>query len=107
MFLPTVYGAAGQLHPWVAAAMVLVLRTLLPCLCTLVSLALLPGVEPVVPLGDFYPYGQDMGDSKTAAQDDGGSNLVHISVAFPFFGDRHSGLYVSTEQCVCVCMCLQ
>lgn len=87
--------------------MVLVLRALLPCFCTLLSLDLLPGVEPAVPLEDFYPFGQDKGDSQTIAQDDGGSGLVEISVAFPFFGDRHTGLYVSTGQCVllmCVCV---
>lgn len=95
--------------------MVLVLQALLPCFCTLLSLELLPGVEPAVPLEDFYPFGQDAGDSQTIAQDDGGSRLVKISVAFPFFGDRHTGLYVSTEHfvitvclcllmCVCVCM---
>lgn len=86
--------------------MVLVLRALLPCLCTLLSLDLLPGVEPAVPLEDFYPFGQDKGDSQTIAQDDGGSGLVEISVAFPFFGDRHTGLYVSTEQCVFTNVCV-
>ncbi len=124
VLLPPLYGACCQLHPWVAEAMVLVLRALLPCFCTLLSLDLLPGVEPAVPLEDFYPFGQDKGDSQTNAQDDGGSRLVKISVAFPFFGDRHTGLYVSTEQhvftdvcvcmslyasicvCVCVCVCL-
>uniref|UniRef100_A0A3B4VL62 Sushi, nidogen and EGF-like domain-containing protein 1 n=1 Tax=Seriola dumerili TaxID=41447 RepID=A0A3B4VL62_SERDU len=77
--------------------MVLVLRALLPCLCTLLSLDLLPGVEPAVPLEDFYPFGQDKGDTQTIAQDDGGSGLVEISVAFPFFGDRHTGLYVNNN----------
>ncbi|KAE8294410.1 Sushi, nidogen and EGF-like domain-containing protein 1 [Larimichthys crocea] len=77
--------------------MVLVLRALLPCFCTLLSLDLLPGVEPAVPLEDFYPFGQDKGDSQTIAQDDGGSRLVEISVAFPFFGDRHTGLYVNNN----------
>ncbi|KAI9542520.1 hypothetical protein NQZ68_019202 [Dissostichus eleginoides] len=86
--------ACCQLHPWVAEAMVLVLQALLPCFCTLLSLELLPGVEPAVPLEDFYPFGQDVGDSQTIAQDDGGSRLVKISVAFPFFGDRHTGLYI-------------
>lgn len=75
----------------------LVLRALLPCFCTLLSLDLLPGVEPAVPLKDFYPFGQDKGDSQTIAQDDGGSGLVEISVAFPFFGDRHTGLYVNNN----------
>ncbi|XP_047442765.1 sushi, nidogen and EGF-like domain-containing protein 1 isoform X2 [Mugil cephalus] len=77
--------------------MVLVLRALLPCLCTLLSLNLLPWVEPAVPLEDFYPFGQDKGDSQTVAQDDGGSGFLEISVAFPFFGDRHTGLYVNNN----------
>uniref|UniRef100_A0AAZ3QN63 Sushi, nidogen and EGF-like domains 1 n=1 Tax=Oncorhynchus tshawytscha TaxID=74940 RepID=A0AAZ3QN63_ONCTS len=78
----------------------LVPGALLPCLCTLLclNLLLLPGtVEPGVPLEDFYPFGQDSGDSQTISQDDGGSGLVEISVAFPFFGDRHSGLYVNNN----------
>lgn len=78
--------------------MVVVLRALLPCCCTLLCLDLLPGVLPAVPLHDFYPFGQEQGDSQTVAQDDGGSGLVDISVAFPFFGDRHTGLYVSAER---------
>lgn len=98
--LPLLRCACCQLHPWVAEAMVLVLEALLPCFCTLFFLTLLPGVEPAVPLEDFYPFGRDKGDSQTIAQDDGGSGLLEISVAFPFFGDRHTGLYVSTEECV-------
>ncbi|XP_029904625.1 sushi, nidogen and EGF-like domain-containing protein 1 [Myripristis murdjan] len=77
--------------------MVLVLRALLPCFCTLLSLDLLPRVELAVPLEDFYPFGQDEGDLLTNSQDDGGSGLVEISVAFPFFGDRHTGLYVNNN----------
>ncbi|KAM8874516.1 sushi, nidogen and EGF-like domain-containing protein 1 isoform 2-T2 [Spinachia spinachia] len=77
--------------------MVLVLLSLLPCFCTLLSLNLLPGGESAVPLEDFYPFGLDMGDSETIAQDDGGSRLVEISVAFPFFGDKHPGLYVNNN----------
>ncbi|XP_029988085.1 sushi, nidogen and EGF-like domain-containing protein 1 isoform X2 [Sphaeramia orbicularis] len=96
------HGACCQLHPWVAEAMVLVLRALLPscffsCFTLLLSVDLLPGVEPAVPLEDFYPFGQDKGDSQTISQDDGGSGLVEISVAFPFFGDRHTGLYVNNN----------
>lgn len=68
---------------------------LLPLLCALLSLDLPAAVEPAVPLEDFYPFGQDEGDSQTIKQDDGGSGLVEISVAYPFFGDRHTGLYVS------------
>lgn len=60
-------------------------------------LILLHGVEAAVPLEDFYPFGLDEGDSQTIEQDDGGSGLIEISVAFPFFGERHTGLYVSTD----------
>uniref|UniRef100_A0A3P9PLS5 Sushi, nidogen and EGF like domains 1 n=1 Tax=Poecilia reticulata TaxID=8081 RepID=A0A3P9PLS5_POERE len=72
--------------------LLLVLQALLPCFCTL-----LPGVEPAVSLEDFYPFGPDQGDAQTTAQDDGGSGFREISVAFPFFGDRHSGLYVNNN----------
>uniref|UniRef100_A0A3B4AQ58 Sushi, nidogen and EGF-like domain-containing protein 1 n=1 Tax=Periophthalmus magnuspinnatus TaxID=409849 RepID=A0A3B4AQ58_9GOBI len=75
----------------------MVLVVLLPCLCTLLSLLTPPGVLSAVPLEDFYPFGPDRGDSQTVAQDDGGSRLVEISVAFPFFGDRHTGLYVNNN----------
>ncbi|CAG5861826.1 unnamed protein product [Menidia menidia] len=77
--------------------MVLGLRALLSCFCTLISLNLLPRVELAVPLEDFYPFGQEKGDTLTIAQDDGGSGLQKISVAFPFFGDRHTGLYVNNN----------
>lgn len=60
-------------------------------------LILLHGVEAAVPLEDFYPFGLDEGDSQTIEQDDGGSGLIEISVAFPFFGEWHTGLYVSTD----------
>ncbi|XP_024857944.1 sushi, nidogen and EGF-like domain-containing protein 1 isoform X2 [Kryptolebias marmoratus] len=70
----------------------LVLQALLSCLCTL-----LPMVDSAVPLEDFYPFGEDRGDSQTISQDDGGSGLQEISVAFPFFGDRHTGLYVNNN----------
>lgn len=64
-------------------------------LSTCMLVILLHGVEPAVPLEEFYPFGLDEGDSQTIEQDDGGSGLVAISVAFPFFGERHNGLYVS------------
>lgn len=60
-------------------------------------LILLHCVELAVPLEEFYPFGLDEGDSQTIEQDDGGSGLVAISVAFPFFGERHTGLYVSID----------
>ncbi|MBN3286704.1 SNED1 protein, partial [Polyodon spathula] len=60
-------------------------------------LELLALVEGTVPLEDFYPFGVEHGDSSTGKQDDGGSGLLEISVSFPFFGDRHSGLYVNNN----------
>lgn len=72
----------------------MVLRVLLRCLCALLCLDL---VQSAVPLEDFYPFGLENGDSQTVTQDDGGSRLVEISVAFPFFGDRHMGLYVNNN----------
>lgn len=60
-------------------------------------LILLHGKEAAVPLEEFYPFGLGEGDSQTIEQDDGGSGLIAISVAFPFFGERHIGLYVSTD----------
>uniref|UniRef100_A0A9J7ZNY4 Sushi, nidogen and EGF-like domains 1 n=1 Tax=Cyprinus carpio carpio TaxID=630221 RepID=A0A9J7ZNY4_CYPCA len=71
------------------------LRRLVLSMCML--LILLHGVEPAVPLQDFYPFGLDEGDSQTIEQDDGGSGLLAISVAFPFFGERHMGLYVNNN----------
>ncbi|MGH0171679.1 UNVERIFIED_CONTAM: hypothetical protein FKN15_007094 [Acipenser sinensis] len=78
------------------------LGVVLPCLWTLISLELLALVEGTVPLEDFYPFGVEHGDSSTGKQDDGGSGLLEISVNFPFFGDRHSGLYVNTFQGVLI-----
>ncbi|KAK1796779.1 hypothetical protein P4O66_009793, partial [Electrophorus voltai] len=70
---------------------------LMPSLCALLWLRLPGRVDPAVPLEDFYPFGQECGDSQTDRLDDGGSGLVGISVAFPFFGDRHTGLYVNNN----------
>uniref|UniRef100_A0AAY4ES26 Sushi, nidogen and EGF-like domain-containing protein 1 n=1 Tax=Denticeps clupeoides TaxID=299321 RepID=A0AAY4ES26_9TELE len=73
-------------------------RALTSCLLSLLCLDLLArGAEAAVPLGDFYPFGPEEGDSQTPAQDDGGSGLMETSVAFPFFGDRHAGLYVNNN----------
>ncbi|GCB74238.1 hypothetical protein scyTo_0003326 [Scyliorhinus torazame] len=59
-----------------------------------VVLGLLEETGGSVPLSDFYPFGLEQGDTVNAKVDDGGSGLVEISLAFPFFGERHSGLYV-------------
>ncbi|XP_055502008.1 sushi, nidogen and EGF-like domain-containing protein 1 [Leucoraja erinacea] len=60
-------------------------------------LALLGGICCSVPLGDFYPFGLENGDSVNGKVDDGGSGLLEISHSFPFFGERHSGLYVNNN----------
>ncbi|CAL8392802.1 unnamed protein product [Boreogadus saida] len=65
----------------------------------LVAGALLPGAGGVVALEDMYPFGPEQGDTRTSAQDDGGSGLVEISLGFPFFGDKHNGLYVAAQIC--------
>lgn len=70
---------------------------LLLLLRALLCMDMLPEVNPAVPLEGFYPFGPEAGDSQTITQDDGGSGLQEISVAFPFFGERHTGLYVSTQ----------
>uniref|UniRef100_A0A8C7YEY0 Sushi, nidogen and EGF-like domain-containing protein 1 n=1 Tax=Oryzias sinensis TaxID=183150 RepID=A0A8C7YEY0_9TELE len=77
--------------------MVLLLRALLSCCCALLCLNTPPQVESAVPLEGFYPFGPEAGDSQTITQDDGGSGLQEISVAFPFFGERHTGLYVNNN----------
>lgn len=64
-------------------------------------------VHGLVPLSDFYPFGREEGDSVTRRQDDGGSGLLPISRAFTFFGDKHSGLYVSILQNITVYCHLQ
>ena len=48
-----------------------------------------------VPMADFYPFGDGVGDSKLQRNDDGSSGEVHISVQFPFFGNYYDSLYVS------------
>ncbi|XP_041037440.1 sushi, nidogen and EGF-like domain-containing protein 1 [Carcharodon carcharias] len=62
-----------------------------------VVLGLLKEIAGLVPLSDFYPFGLEHGDTVNAKVDDGGSGLVEISLSFPFFGERHSGLYVNNN----------
>ncbi|XP_067897946.1 sushi, nidogen and EGF-like domain-containing protein 1 isoform X4 [Heterodontus francisci] len=62
-----------------------------------VVLGLLEEIAGLVPLSDFYPFGLEHGDSVNAKVDDGGSGLLEISLSFPFFGERHSGLYVNNN----------
>nr|XP_058155717.1 sushi, nidogen and EGF-like domain-containing protein 1 isoform X4 [Dasypus novemcinctus]XP_058155718.1 sushi, nidogen and EGF-like domain-containing protein 1 isoform X4 [Dasypus novemcinctus] len=55
------------------------------------------GARGAVALADFYPFGTERGDAATPKQDDGGSGLRPLSVPFPFFGAKHSGLYVNNN----------
>ncbi|XP_037706510.1 sushi, nidogen and EGF-like domain-containing protein 1 isoform X5 [Choloepus didactylus] len=55
------------------------------------------GARGAVALADFYPFGPERGDAVTPKQDDGGSGLRPLSVPFPFFGAKHSGLYVNNN----------
>ncbi|XP_037588132.1 sushi, nidogen and EGF-like domain-containing protein 1 isoform X7 [Cebus imitator] len=55
------------------------------------------GVRGAVALADFYPFGAERGDAVTPKQDDGGSGLRPLSGPFPFFGARHSGLFVNNN----------
>ncbi|KAM6178478.1 LOW QUALITY PROTEIN: sushi, nidogen and EGF-like domain-containing protein 1 [Rhynchocyon petersi] len=55
------------------------------------------GARGAVALADFYPFGAERGDAVTPKQDDGGSGLRPLSAPFPFFGARHSGLYVNNN----------
>lgn len=48
-----------------------------------------------VPLGEFYPYGVDQGDSVVPRDDDNSSGEIRISVLFPYFDRNHDSLYVS------------
>lgn len=48
-----------------------------------------------IPLGMFYPYGSSNGDSRLSKSDDGSSNEVYISTAFPFFNHSERLRFVS------------
>lgn len=50
-----------------------------------------------VPLAEFYPFGDAVGDSKLSPNDDGSSGQIAISIQFPFFDNNHDSLYVSFE----------
>lgn len=51
------------------------------------------GAVPVIE--HFYPFDIYGLDNKTQAKDDGGSDLIHLDIGFPFFNYTYSSLYVS------------
>lgn len=50
-----------------------------------------------IPLGMFYPYGSSYGDSKLHKNDDGSSDEIYITTAFPFFNHSERALFVSID----------
>ena len=48
-----------------------------------------------VPLGDFYPYGVNKGDTVLPTVDDGNSGAIPISASFPYFNQNHNSIFVS------------
>ncbi|XP_062583115.1 protein mesh-like [Saccostrea cucullata] len=50
-----------------------------------------------VRVSDFYPFGEDVGDTTMPANDDGSSPNISISAKFPFFNHQHDQLIVSTN----------
>ncbi|KAK3104489.1 hypothetical protein FSP39_003333 [Pinctada imbricata] len=54
-------------------------------------------VLSAVPLGDFYPYGTDNGDTLLPREDDDSSPEITVSPPFSFFGSMYSSLYVNTN----------
>jgi len=49
-------------------------------------------------ISQFYPYDlTERGDNQTEQKDDGGSPLLQLNVAFPFFHSNYSQIYVSFQ----------
>ena len=46
-------------------------------------------------LGDLYPFGNQIGDTPMAKNDDGSTGEIPISTLFPFFNHQHQKLIVS------------
>lgn len=44
---------------------------------------------------DFYPFGQQNGDSRAPTNDDGSTDPIPVSSLFPFFNHQHDSLIVS------------
>ena len=65
-------------------------------LCCAASVVLLfGGVGTAIPLADFYPYGVASNDSSLTPNDDGFSIPISLRLPFPFFGSRHTNVFVS------------
>ncbi|XP_030834998.1 sushi domain-containing protein 2-like [Strongylocentrotus purpuratus] len=54
-------------------------------------------ITATVSNGLFFPYGLNEGDEFLPANDDGSTNELPISVAFPFFDHDHTSLFVNNN----------
>ncbi|XP_062583134.1 protein mesh-like [Saccostrea cucullata] len=66
------------------------------CLLYLLGINCLVFVD-TVRVSDFYPFGEDVGDTTMPENDDGSSPNISISAKFPFFNHQHDQLIVSTN----------
>ena len=63
--------------------------------CSIFLLLTLRRVGTAIPLANFYPFGEANNDSRLLPNDDGSSEQIFFDRPFPFFGSRHTSLYVS------------
>ena len=61
-------------------------------------------IGTAIPLESFYPFGVDSNDSFLPPNDDGSSERIFLNRPFPFFGSRHTSLFVSVV-CHCTVHC--
>lgn len=47
-----------------------------------------------VPLSEFYPFGQAVGDSQLGPNDDGSSPAITLSIPFRYFDTSYDTIYV-------------
>ena len=65
---------------------------LLFCAAILLSFG---GPGTALPLENFYPFGTASNDLFLSRNDDGFSEPIVLNLPFPFFGTRHSRVFVS------------
>ena len=63
------------------------------CFCVIVLIFGERGTA--IPLEDFYPFGAATSDSFLPPNDDDSSEPIFLNRPFPFFGSRHTSLFVS------------
>ena len=65
------------------------------CMRVLVVLLGILGVTCGIPLSEFYPFGEEAGDTEIPSNDDDSSSAVDLPLPFPFFDTLHQTVYVS------------